>query len=86
MSSINLSIKPKKNTNKKLIIINKLNNDKQDDLCNLTSIILILELKHIIIIQHRIISKIMIQIYLINHHYLVMYRKKRISEIYCSFR
>jgi hypothetical protein len=77
MSSINLSIKPKKNTNKKLIIINKLNNDKQDDLCNLTSIILILELKHIIIIQHRIISKIMIQTYLINHHYLVIYTKQK---------
>jgi hypothetical protein len=55
MSSINLSIKAKKNRNGKVIIINKLNNDKQYDLCNLITIIVILELKDIIIIPHRII-------------------------------
>ena len=53
--SIDMSIKAKKNKSGKIIIINKLNNNKQYDLSQLVTIIIILELNDMIIIPHAII-------------------------------
>lgn len=54
--SKNLSIKAKKNKNGKVIIVNKLNNNKCYDLSNLITIIIIIELNDIIIIPHKFIQ------------------------------
>jgi hypothetical protein len=50
-----MSIKAKKNKSGKIIIINKLNNNKHYDLSQLITIIIILELNDIIIIPHTVI-------------------------------
>lgn len=53
--SIDISIKAKKRKSGKVIIINKLNNNKNYDLYKLITIIVIIELKDIIIIPHNVI-------------------------------
>lgn len=59
--NVNLSIKGKKHKIGKVIIINKNSNNKNYDLSVLISIIIIIELKDIIIIPHKIIPKLYIE-------------------------
>lgn len=54
--NLNLSIKAKKNKVGNVIIINKLNNNKEYNLNDLITLIIILELNDIIIIPHKVID------------------------------
>ena len=73
-----LSIKAKKNKIGKVIIINKLNNNKNYNLSELITIIVILELKDIVIIPHNIIPNKYIQ----NNESNISYKSSLFTHLY----
>ena len=75
---INLSVKAKKNKSGKVIVINKLNNNKFYDLSELITIIVIIELKDIIIIPHNIIP----YNYIEDNDSNISYKSSLLTELY----
>lgn len=78
--SKNFSIKAKKNCKGDIIIINKLNNDKQYNLDDLITIIIIIELKDIIIIPHKKIPHKFIK----NNNANIAYKSSLFKYLYDS--
>jgi hypothetical protein len=75
-----LSIKAKKNKSGNVIIINKLNNNKNYDLSQLITIIVIIELKDIIIIPHIVIP----DKYVENNDSNISYKSSLFTYLYKS--
>jgi hypothetical protein len=76
--SRNISIKAKKNKSGNVIIINKLNNNKNYELSELITIIVIIELKDIIIIPHKYIP----DKYVVNNDSNISYTSSLFTYLY----